>query len=210
MIGTNRYIGSPVERIEDLRFLRGRGQFVGDLKREGMLHAAILRSPVAHGLIAAVDASAALAIAGVRAVITAKDIGAVPRIPLRLLPLPGTERFLQPVIAADRVRYVGEPVAVVLGDSPALAEDGVGAIAIDIEELPPVPHRHASGRREILLFEEAGTNALRWSLRVSRAMPTRRFATPTTSGATGSQSSAIRPCQWSRAACLPSWLSART
>jgi aerobic carbon-monoxide dehydrogenase large subunit len=66
MIGTNRYIGSPVERIEDPRFLRGRGQFVGDLKRKGMLHAAILRSPVAHGLAAAVDASAALAIAGVR------------------------------------------------------------------------------------------------------------------------------------------------
>jgi carbon-monoxide dehydrogenase large subunit len=159
MIGTNRYIGSPIERIEDLRFLRGRGQFVGDLKRESMLHAAILRSPVAHGLVAAVDASAALAIAGVRAVITAKDIGAVPRIPLRLLPLAGTERFLQPVIAADRVRYVGEPVAVVLGDSPALAEDGVGAIALDIEELPPVPDRHISGRDEILLFEEAGTNA---------------------------------------------------
>ena len=66
---------------------------------------------------------------------------------------------MQPVIAADRVRYVGEPVAIVLGDSPALAEDGVGAIALDIEELPPVPDRHASGRREILLFEEAGTNA---------------------------------------------------
>ena len=152
MIGTNRYIGSPVEGIEDPRFLRGRGQFVGDLKRESMLYAAILRSPVAHGLVAAVDASAALAIAGVRAVITAKDIGAVPRIPLRLLPLPGTERFLQPVIAADRVRYVGEPVAVVLGDSPALAEDGVGAIALDIEGLPPVPDRDISGRDEILLF----------------------------------------------------------
>ena len=58
MIGTNRYIGSPIERIEDLRFLRGRGQFVGDLKREGMLHAAILRSPVAHGRVSAIDASA--------------------------------------------------------------------------------------------------------------------------------------------------------
>jgi aerobic carbon-monoxide dehydrogenase large subunit len=158
MIRSNRYIGSPVERIEDLRFLRGRGQFVGDLKREGMLHAAILRSPVAHGLVASVDATAALAIAGVHAVVTAKDVGAVPRIPLRLLPLPGTERFLQPVIAADHVRYVGEPVAVVLGDSPALAEDGVGAIALDLEELPPVPHRHASGRGDILLFEEAGIN----------------------------------------------------
>ena len=159
MIGTNRYIGSPVERIEDARFLRGRGQFVGDLKRENMLHAAFLRSPTAHGLVAAVDVSAALAIAGVRAVITAKDIGAVPRIPLRLLPLPGTERFLQPVIAAERVRYVGESVAVVLGDSPALAEDGVGAIALEIGELPPVPDRRISGRGDILLFEEAGTNA---------------------------------------------------
>ena len=86
-------------------------------------------APIAHGRVAAIDASGALAIPGVRAVITAKDIGAVPRIPLRLLPLPGTERFLQPVIAADRVRYVGEPVAVVLADSAALAEDGVGAIA---------------------------------------------------------------------------------
>ena len=60
MIGSNRYIGSPVERIEDLRFLRGRGQFVGDLKRESMLHAAVLRSPVPHGLVADVDARAAL------------------------------------------------------------------------------------------------------------------------------------------------------
>ena len=209
MIGTNRYIGSPVERIEDPRFLRGRGQFVGDLKREGMLHAAILRSPVAHGLIAAIDASAAFAIAGVRAVMTAKDIGVVPRIPLRLLPLAGTERFLQPVIAADRVRYVGEPVAVVLGDSPALAEDGVGAIALDIEELPPVPDRHISGRHETLLFEEAGTNAA-MVFTGSRATPTQHSATPITLGATGSKSSAIRHCRWSRAAFLPSGMRRRT
>jgi len=93
MIRTNRYIGSPVERIEDLRFLRGRGEFVGDLRREGMLHAAILRSPIAHGRLTAIDAAAALAIPGVRAVITAKDIGAVPRIPLRLLPLPEASDF---------------------------------------------------------------------------------------------------------------------
>ena len=124
MIGTNRYIGSPVERIEDPRFLHGRAQFVGDLKRRGMLHAVILRSTVAHGRVAAVDAGAALAIPGVRAVITAKDIGAVPRIPLRLLPLPGTERFLQPVIAADRVIGIGGHLAV-----------------------PPLPHHRAYGSR---------------------------------------------------------------
>jgi carbon-monoxide dehydrogenase large subunit len=81
--------------------------------------------------------------------------------------------FLQPVIASDRVRYVGDPVAVVLGDSPALAEDGVGAIALDIEELPPVPDRHASGRGKTLLFEEAGTKAT-LVFTGSRAMSTRR------------------------------------
>jgi carbon-monoxide dehydrogenase large subunit len=158
MIGTNRYIGSPIERIEDLRFLRGRGQFIGDLKREGMLHAAILRSPIAHGRLVAVDASAAIVLPGVRAVITASDIGAVPRIPLRLLPLPGTERFLQPVIAQDRVRYVGEPIAIVLADNAALAEDGAAAIVLDIEELPIVADRRAAARQETLLLEESGTN----------------------------------------------------
>ena len=142
MIGTNRYIGSPV----------------GDLRREGMLQATILRSPVAHGRIRNLDAAAARAIPGVRAVITVAEIGPVPTIPLRLLPLPGTERFLQPVIAADRVRYVGEPIAVVLADSAAVAEDGVGAIALDIEELRPVADRRASGKNEILLFQEVGTN----------------------------------------------------
>jgi carbon-monoxide dehydrogenase large subunit len=158
MIGTNRYIGSPVERIEDLRFLRGRGEFIGDLRREGMLHAAILRSPIAHGHLRGLDAMAVRAMPGVRAVITAAEIGAVPRIPLRLLPLPGTERFLQPVIAADRLRYVGEPIAVVLADSAALAEDGIGAIALDIEELPPVTDSRTSAQHDILLFEESGTN----------------------------------------------------
>jgi carbon-monoxide dehydrogenase large subunit len=83
MIGTNRYIGSPVERIEDLRFLRGRGEFVGDLRREGMLHAGILRSPIAHSCLRGIDATAAYAIRGVRAVITAAEIGAVPTIALR-------------------------------------------------------------------------------------------------------------------------------
>jgi carbon-monoxide dehydrogenase large subunit len=159
MIGTNRYIGSPVERIEDLRFLRGSGEFVGDLRREGMLHAVILRSLVAHGRVTRIDPAAALAITGVRAVITASDIGLIPRIPLRLLPLPGSEPFLQPVIATDRVSYVGEPIAVVLADSAALAEDGADAVGLDIEELPPVADCTASRRQEQLLFPMAGSNA---------------------------------------------------
>jgi carbon-monoxide dehydrogenase large subunit len=158
MTAVNRYIGAPVERIEDLRFLNGRGEYVADLAREGMLHAAILRSPIAHGRIRAIDTEPALAIPGVRAVITAAEIGTVPRIPLRLQSSPATEPFRQPVIASERVRYVGEPVAVVLADSAALAEDGAEATALDIDELPVVTDRHISGRHERLLFEDAGSN----------------------------------------------------
>ena len=94
---------SPIERLEDLRFLRGRGQYVDDLARRNMLHAAILRSSVAHGRIRSIDVSAARALAGVHSVITAKDIGnRVPRVPMRLQPLPDFEPFGQPVIARRR------------------------------------------------------------------------------------------------------------
>jgi carbon-monoxide dehydrogenase large subunit len=158
MTGINRYIGAPVRRVEDRRFLRGRGEYVADLAREGLLHAAILRSPVAHGRIRAIDPRAALEIRGVRAVITAADIGVVPLIPLRLQTSPSTEPLRQPAIASEKVRYVGEPMAVVLAESAAIAEDGVDAVKVDIEELPAVVDRHTSGKHETLLFAEAGTN----------------------------------------------------
>src|ERR1700756_287793 len=153
----NRYIGAPIKRVEDLRFLRGRGEFVADLARTEMLYAAILRSSVAHARICAIDPKAALALAGVHAVITAGEIGTVPKIPLRLQASPATEPFCQPVIARDRARYVGEPIAVVLADSAALAENGVETIVLDLEELPVVSDRSISHRRATLLFEDAGT-----------------------------------------------------
>ena len=108
-------IGQPVDRAEDRRFLTGAGTFVDDLKREGMLHAVVLRSSVAHGRINGIDTSAARARKGVRAVITAAEIGeTIPLIPLRLANLPEFAPYLQPVIARDKVRYVGEPLAVVV------------------------------------------------------------------------------------------------
>src|SRR5215470_15752379 len=97
---TNLFVGSPVERFEDLRFLRGRGQYVDDLTRKDLLHAAVLRSAVAHGRIRSIDTAAARAIPGVHAVITAADMGGcVPIIPMRLQPLPEFHPFEQPVIA---------------------------------------------------------------------------------------------------------------
>src|ERR1700751_1431244 len=82
----------------------------------------------------------------------------VPRIPIRLQPLPVLVPYHQPVIAENKVRYVGEPIAVVLADSAALAEDALDAIGVDIEQLPPVVDRHAAATGEALLFEETGTN----------------------------------------------------
>src|SRR4029077_8517168 len=92
----NAFVGSPVERIEDLRFLRGRGQYVDDLTRDGLLHAVILRSSVAHGRIRSIDTAAARTRPGVHAVITAADIGdQVPVIPMRQEPLPALKQYLQ-------------------------------------------------------------------------------------------------------------------
>jgi aerobic carbon-monoxide dehydrogenase large subunit len=158
MRNVNTFIGASVERVEDLRFLRGRGQYVDDLARPGQWHAAIVRSLVAHGRLKSVDTSAALAIPGVNAVITAEDVGQpVPTIPFRR-PNPRMTPYAQPVLADGVVRYVGEPVAVVLADSAERAEDGAQAVALDIEHLPTVADRRASGRGDVLLAAGSESN----------------------------------------------------
>src|ERR1700685_268692 len=93
----NAFVGSPIERIEDLRFLRGRGQFIDDLNHEGQWYGAVVRSAVPHGCIRSIDASAALKMPGVKAVITARDIGApIPTVPFRR-PNPVFAPYAQPV-----------------------------------------------------------------------------------------------------------------
>ena len=160
----NTFIGTPMERREDLRFLRGRGIYVDDLAVPGLLYAVILRSSVAHGRIRKIDASAALKIEGVHSVITAKDMiakdvaGGVPIIPMRLQPLPQFKPFEQPVIAHDKVRYVGEPIAVVLATSVAEGEDALDAITLEVAELPAVADWTVAARNKSILFETPGTN----------------------------------------------------
>ena len=155
----NTLIGSPIERIEDLRFLTGRGKYVDDLSCSNPLHAVILRSSVAHGNIRSIDTAAALALPGVRGVITATDVGSeIPRIPLRQEVIDDLKRFVQPVIAHRKVRYVGEPLAVILADSAAVAEDALDHITIDIEEISPVRSCDDARSNRVVLFEEVGTN----------------------------------------------------
>ena len=157
--GANTLVGQAVERAEDWRFLRGEGCFAADYEPAGTLHAAILRSSVAHGRLVSIDASEALSLPGVYAVLTADDVGeAIPTIPLRLAPLAGLDKYLQPVIARGKVRYAGEPLAIVLADSRARAEDALEHIAVEIEPLPAVPDWRASAKDGVLLFEANETN----------------------------------------------------
>lgn len=156
-------IGKPVDRVEDHRFLTGKGRYVDDLFLPDMLHAVILRSSVAHGLINHLDVSAAMEMPGVHAVITAAQIAEtlkmpVPRIPLRQEPLPQLVPFHQPVIADKKVRYVGEPIAVVVADSAAQAEDALEAIALDIESITVIADRSDAAQGDVLMFDETGSN----------------------------------------------------
>src|SRR4051812_31886122 len=156
-------IGESVHRAEDFRFLKGAGSFVDDLKREGMLHAAVLRSPVAHGRIRRIDVRAARALPGVHAVVTAAEIGDVPVIPLRLANLPEFKNYLQPVIAKDKVRYVGEPIAVVVAETQGLAEDALEKIEVDIDRLPALPDRHVAANDKSALFDGLSNRTVRFT-----------------------------------------------
>jgi carbon-monoxide dehydrogenase large subunit len=120
----SRLIGLNVERREDFPLVTGRGCYVADVNRAGQLYARVVRSTVAYGILHGVRADLALARRGVAAVITAGDIPDV-RLPIRIpfAETPEANRLLQPPLARDRVRYVGEPVAVVVADEPYAAED---------------------------------------------------------------------------------------
>ena len=136
------YVGTRVKRSEDPRLLRGIGKFAADVRRPGMLHAAILRSPVAHARIQKVDTLRARQSPGVFAAITFADIAGVKPIPMRTGHIKGLERALQYPLANDKVRYVGEPVAVVVAQDRYLAEDALELLDVEYELLEPVIDAH--------------------------------------------------------------------
>jgi carbon-monoxide dehydrogenase large subunit/6-hydroxypseudooxynicotine dehydrogenase subunit gamma len=132
-------IGARQPRKEDPRLLRGLGRFGDDFTARGQVWARMVRSPVAHGRIRSVDTTRAGRAGGVVAVVTAADLPAGLTIPVRLKVQDiDLNDFLQPVLATDVVRYVGEPLAVVLAEDPYAAEDAAELMDIDIEEMPAV------------------------------------------------------------------------
>ncbi|WP_290515712.1 xanthine dehydrogenase family protein molybdopterin-binding subunit [Aeromicrobium sp.] len=144
-------IGRRVPRKEDHRLLVGGGRFGADIQCTRMLHVRVVRSPFAHGVLTRVDTSAALSVPGVIDVVTARDLPASLRIPVRL-EVQGLDLsdHLQPVLASDSVRYVGEPVAVVVAEDPYIAEDAAEMVQIDIEELPVVLDPSAAGGDDVV------------------------------------------------------------
>ncbi len=162
-----RLFGASVKRVEDARFITGRGVYTDDVTLPGTTYAAFVRSPFAHARIRAIDSSAATAMAGVRAVYTGQQLtsGGVNGIPVGWL-LPGLKTPARPPIAADVARFVGDAVAVVIADSPYTARDAVDLVQVDYEELPAVvdgPAAIASGAPAV--HEEAPDNvAFAWTI----------------------------------------------
>jgi carbon-monoxide dehydrogenase large subunit len=129
-------IGIAHPRLGGDRFVSGAAQFVADARWPGMLEAAVLRSPHAHARIVSLDTKRALELPGVRGILTAADVPEAAIIPNRVGAPPGTERYLQPAIARGIVRYVGEPMALVVADDRYVAEDALALIDVLYEPLP--------------------------------------------------------------------------
>ena len=157
-----RALGRRIRRLEDLRLITGRGRYTDDLRLPAMLHATLVRSPVAHGLLHGIDAEDALAQAGVHGLLTAADLGALGVGELRVNWLqPDQRNASNPVLATDRVRYVGQPVAVVVADSPYVAEDAADLVVLDIDELPAVVGTEDALQPDApLLYPAWGTNVV--------------------------------------------------
>lgn len=149
--GAARYTGTRVHRVEDARLLTGRGTFVDDVTRPGMLHAGFVRSPFARARINRIDTTAALALPGVRAVFVAADLNpGVHEAWYSMMgkDVPDTPR---PPLAEDMARFVGDPVALVVAVDRYVAEDAVDLVEVDYEPLPALAdYRRAHGAAELV------------------------------------------------------------
>lgn len=165
------FVGQSIPRREDHRLLRGQGQYIADFTLPGMLHVALVRSSVAHARIKSIDLTRAAAAPGVHFVMSGLELAKeIPPVQDQQLPLPRKWRTTiphkifdprQPLLAWDKVRHVGEAVAVIVAENPYLAEDAVDLALVDYEFLPPVVDPEAAlDPGAAVLHEQNGTNLL--------------------------------------------------
>ncbi len=155
-------LGTRVLRTEDPRFLTTGGVYTEDVTDDrlaGACHVFFVRSPVAHARITGIDKTAALAAPGVLAVYTAEDVADLPIID-PLAPGLMNVKMTRTMLAADKVRFVGEPVAVVVTEDPYQGEDAIELVDVDYDPLPAVVDLDDALADEVLLFEDAGTNVV--------------------------------------------------
>ena len=155
------FVGQRVKRVEDERFLIGEGQFVADLNPKGVLHAAFLRSPFAHATLNSIDVSTAAALPGVARVFTAAELNAVTNSFPPLFMIEGLYTPLYKCMSEDKVRHIGDPVALVLAESRYIAEDALELIEVDYHELQAtgtIDQALAPGREQ--LWDRADGNIL--------------------------------------------------
>lgn len=153
-------MGTRVLRKEDPKFLTGRATYTYDLddpRLQGAVHATFVRSTVAHGRIESIDVSEALSMPGVVAVVTAADLPDEMVLP-GMVPLFHPSILNRPLLARDKVRFAGEPVALVLTERPEQGEDAAEAVFVDIEPLAAVVDVEDAVRDEVLVHEDAGSN----------------------------------------------------
>lgn len=155
------YIGRSVARREDVRFLRGEATYVDDIELDGTAHLALVRSTHAHARIGEVSTERARAIPGVRAILTAADLdGRVQSVARREFPGVTIAAVPHPVLAHERVRYVGQAIAAVVADSRAVAEDAAELVEVEYEPLDVVVDPRTAGAAEPRLHEELQDNVL--------------------------------------------------
>src|SRR5262245_13351494 len=156
-VSTGGQIGRSLPRLESREKVTGRAEYTHTMRLPGMLHGKIFRSTVAHGRIKSIDTAAARQVPGVHAVVTAADVR-------KVIPDPyyGPAFHDQPILAIDKVRFVGEPVAVVLAADPHVAEEAAQQIVAEYEELTPVFDEVEAMTAPVYVHEElrpAGTFA---------------------------------------------------
>ncbi len=149
------FLGQRIKRREDPRFITGRGNYVDDMELKNALHVTFLRSPWAHATLQSVDATEAAATPGVH-VFTGAEIPLPPLAPPPFIEMDG--RMARPLIAADKVRFVGDIVAAVLADTREASIDASELVLVEYEPLPAVTDLQAAARDEAVLFEDVGTN----------------------------------------------------
>jgi carbon-monoxide dehydrogenase large subunit len=148
-------LGNRVLRKEDPKFLTVGGTYVDDLKLPEVAYVTYVRSTMAHALIASIDTSEAAAAPGVLAVFTGADVDLAPMPPAMFMLNQGMTR---PILAVDRVRFVGEPVAAIVTSTRAEGVDAAELVLIDYQPLPAVVGVEAAQTGDVLLFPELGTN----------------------------------------------------